>query len=78
MTRRSRVDSTGVPAWCLVVIGVTSPSVPHIATLVSLIWSNGEFLLRGEVQNSAPNVSDGKSKVLGSEKRGSWFIEGLE
>ena len=40
ITRRNRVDSIGVSAWCLVVIGVTVPSVPHILTLVSLLWSS--------------------------------------
>ena len=48
ITRRNRVDSVGVPAWCLVVIGVIFPSVPHIVTLVSLLWSSNERLMRGE------------------------------
>lgn len=79
ITRRNRVDSVGVPAWCLVVIGVTVPSVPHIVTLVSLLWPGYEHSMRGENwKNGAPDVGDSKSEVFGRKKRGSWFIEGLE
>ena len=48
ITRRNRVDSTGVSAWCLVVIGVTVPSVPHMLTVVSLLWSTHKRPMRGE------------------------------